>query len=310
MASAGRTIGAPAPPPTVKPPELEDPLNRYIYHPLARGLAALLAPTGVSPNAVSAMSAAVVWAAALCYVGLDWPLSVLLGFGLHLSWHVFDGADGELARRTGKVSPLGELVDGVADYSGHVFLYTLLAVMLFDTMGHWCWPFVLLSGVSRIAQSNHAESQRRTYLWRVYGVPWLKQTAGGDLFQRRGLIAWIFIHNFLRGYLKLASATAPHSAEIDAALDEVSSDPREREHIARLCRHSARASILLQHALGANPRTIILGIAMIAGSPFWFFLVEITLLNLVLWVSIRHQKSCNRAVVARLADGPAPPGHG
>ena len=309
--SAGRSeMTAPPAAPPVKPRELADPLNHYLFHPLARRLAALLAPTGISPNAVSAMSGIVVVAAGLCYVGLDWPLSALLGFALHLSWHVFDGADGELARLTGRVSPLGELIDGVADYSGHFILYTMLSVLLFPMMGHWCWPFVLFSGFSRIAQSNHAESQRRTYLWRVYGVPWLRQTAGKDLFERRGLLAWIFIHNFLRGYLKLANATAPHSAEIDVALDRSLGDPRERARVGRLCRHSARTSILLQHALGANPRTILLGVAMLAGSPFWFFLIETTVLNLVLLVSIGHQKACNRAVVARLAGGRAPPGHG
>ena len=308
--SAGRSeMTAPPAAPPVKPRELADPLNHYLFHPLARRLAALLAPTGISPNAVSAMSGIVVVAAGLCYVGLDWPLSALLGFALHLSWHVFDGADGELARRTGKASPLGELIDGVADYSGHFILYTMLSVLLFPMMGHWCWPFVLFSGFSRIAQSNHAESQRRTYLWRVYGVPWLRQTAGKDLFERRGLLAWIFIHNFLRGYLKLANATAPHSAEIDLAIERASADPRGRARIGRLCRGSARTSILLQRALGANPRTIMLGLAMIAGSSFWFFLVETTLLNLILIVSIRHQKSCNRAIVSRLPGG-SPPVHG
>ena len=144
-----------------------DPLNRYLFHPLARRIALWIRPTGLSPNAVSAVSAGVVAAAALAYAGLDWPLSVLIGFTLHLSWHVFDGADGELARLTGQVSPLGELVDGAADYTGHTFLYFVLAWVLSGSIGHWAWPLVLLSGFSRVAQSN-MPNQRRTYLWRVH----------------------------------------------------------------------------------------------------------------------------------------------
>src|SRR5688572_27180177 len=154
-----------SPPATVKPAELEDPLNHYVYHPLARRLAAWLQPTGVSPNAVSAMSAIAVVAAAFAYAGLDWPLSVLIGLAFHLSWHVFDGADGELARLTGRSSPFGELVDGIADYTGHGVMYVALAVFLDDWLGIWAWLLSTLSAFSRIAQSNHAESQRRTYLW-------------------------------------------------------------------------------------------------------------------------------------------------
>ena len=40
-----------------RPRELQDPLNFYFYHPLARRLARLLVPTPVSPNMVSVMSA-------------------------------------------------------------------------------------------------------------------------------------------------------------------------------------------------------------------------------------------------------------
>ena len=36
-----------------RPRELEDPLNLFVYHPLAARLARLLVPTGISPNPVS-----------------------------------------------------------------------------------------------------------------------------------------------------------------------------------------------------------------------------------------------------------------
>ena len=114
-------------------PELEDPLNRYLYHPLARRLARLLQPTPVTPNAVSAMSGAMVCAAAAFYSFGSWPVGVLAGFACHLTWHVFDGADGDLARLTGKASPIGEFVDGACDYLSHIVLYVALH-MIWD--GH------------------------------------------------------------------------------------------------------------------------------------------------------------------------------
>lgn len=304
------TIAAPERTAQVKPRELADPLNHHLYHPLARRLALLLKPTGITPNTVSLVSGMVVMAATLAYIGLDRPLSVILGFALHLSWHVFDGADGELARLTGRSTPFGELVDGVADYAGHVFLYLLLAWTLQPWLGGWAYGLVAASGVSRIAQSNHAETQRRMYLWRVYGVPWLKQAQaqGDSMFAAKGLLATIFVDWFARGYIKLAGALSPQSAGIDSAIEAAAGDDQELARLRRLCRGNARASILLQHALGANPRTIILGLSMIAGSPVWFFLIETTLLNVLLAVSVLHQRRCNRSIAARL--GPAPPGRG
>ena len=309
--AAGSSIAAPRRPAQVKPRELADPLNHYLFHPLANRLAVMLRPTGISPNTVSLISGMVVMAATLAYLGLERPFSVLLGFALHLSWHVLDGADGELARLTGKATPFGELVDGVADYAGHVFLYLLLAWSLEPWLGLWAYWLVAASGVSRIAQSNHAETQRRMYLWRVYGVPWLKQAQASEdaLFEPKGPIAKISAA-IARLYIRLASATNPHSAEIDEAFARAAGDEAETERLRRICRSSSRGSLLYLRLLGANPRTILLGLSMALGSPLWFFLVEISLLNVVLALSIAHQRRSNRAVAVRLGPAPDPAGGG
>ena len=150
-----------------RPPELEDWLNSRIYHPAARRLALALAPTAVTPNAVSAIGFAAIVAAGLAYLLIPLPLGALIGFLLHASWHVWDGADGDLARLTGKTSPLGEVIDGICDYLGHFCLYGLLAALLDDSIGWVAWPIAILSGCCRAVQANHCESQRRTYLWRA-----------------------------------------------------------------------------------------------------------------------------------------------
>ena len=94
---------------------MNDWLNAHIYHPLARLVAIRLQPTGITPNTVSVIGGLCIVAAALLYTELSWPVSVVLGLGAHLLWHVFDGADGDLARLTGKTSPRGEMIDGLCD---------------------------------------------------------------------------------------------------------------------------------------------------------------------------------------------------
>lgn len=282
--------------PRKRPPELEDGLNRWIYHPLSGALARALRPTGISPNAVSVAGCLCVWAAAAAYVGLAWPWSVLIGLGLHMLWHVVDGADGDLARLTGKSSPFGEMVDGVCDYAGHAILYFALAGVLHGQIGWWAWPLGVAAAASHAAQTNHAESQRRSYLWWAYGIPWLKHAraagdaafAGGSRLRRA--FGWLAAN-----YLKVADAMTRHAPAIDAAVERAQGDPRRVALIRRLVRRSWRRSLALEKLVGANPRTLILGAAMAAGSPLWFFLAEILALNLLLLVSMgQHNRVAGR----------------
>lgn len=291
--------GGPLP---TRPRELQDELNRFIYHPLAGRLARLLKPTGISPNAVSVVGGLLICAAAWAYTQLGWPVSAILGFTFHVLWHVVDGADGDLARLTGKTSPTGELVDGVCDYAGHVVLYIALATMLDDQIGGWAWLLASLAGASHVAQTNHAETQRRTYMWWAYGVPWLKhaQAAGDEVFKGRNWFSLTFGW-MARDYLRLANAMTPYAAKVDAAVETSQGDPRKAVLVRRLARASSRYSLRLQKLLGPNPRAILLGIAMAFGSPLYFFLSEAVLLNLLLIVSVRHHNVVGRRLTAILA---------
>ena len=60
-------------------------------------------------------------------------------------------------------------------------------------------------------------------------------------------------------------------------------------------------SLRLEMAVGPNPRTLILGAAMLAGSPLWYFLGELVLLNAILVLSVIHHNRVGRALVTRLA---------
>lgn len=299
-----------APPPRGRPVELEDRLNLYIYHPLAARLAQALQPTGLSPNAVSVAGALMIWAAAWAYTTLSWPTGAVLGLAFHLLWHVLDGADGDLARLTGRSSPTGELVDGVCDYAGHVVLYVALAAYLNEQMGGWAWALASAAGASHVVQTNHAETQRRNYLWWAYGTPWLKhaQAAGDEVF-RGGNWFTLTFGWMARDYLRLGHAMTPHAARIDMQVDATSSDPRRLARIQRLARQSSRRSLAYQKAIGPNPRTIILGVSMALGSPLYFFLAECVILNLLLAASVSHHNACGRELADRLERN-ARPGHG
>ena len=215
-----------------------------------------------------------------------------------------DGADGDLARLTGRSSPTGELVDGVCDYAGHAVLYIALAALLDDSIGWTAWPLAAAAGASHIVQTNHAETQRRAYLWWTYGVPWLSHAlaANDRVFRNDSLFARLFGW-MARLYLKLPGVLTPSAARVDAIAESAAGDPPRRARLRRLTRRAARTSLALEKALGPNPRTLLLGASMALGSPLYYFLAEIVVLNLLLAASVVHHERVARRLAARLGDG-------
>jgi len=281
--------------------EMQDALNHYIYHPLAWQLARALAPTPLTPNMVSVFGGLLVVAAGAVYFTTSGPLWAILGMSLHLSWHVVDGADGDLARITGKTSPLGELVDGICDYVSHIVLYVLLAFVLTRAIGPgWAWFWTLSAGASHIVQANHVEVQRRFYQYWTYGVPWLQNMSGPDrrLFADSGGIGWL-LRGVVAGYLRLAAGMSPNALRIDAAVTRtMADDPALLARIRAEVQKEQRPLLELLRYLGPNPRAVLLGLSMIAGSPIWYFIYLSVGLNLLLAVSVRlHDAAAGRVVV-------------
>ncbi|MBS0254401.1 MAG: CDP-alcohol phosphatidyltransferase family protein [Proteobacteria bacterium] len=287
--------------PPQRPRELEDWLNFHIYHPLAWRLARLLAPTGISPNMVSVLGAVAIWLAALAYAQPWWPVSALLGMLLHMSWHVIDGADGDLARITGKASPIGEMVDGICDYVGHIVLYLVLGWLLArqvpaGTPAWGPWALMLLAAASHIAQSNHVEVHRRAYQWWVYAKPWLRTShARADAPTRGGILG-----AFAAYYLSVAGSVAGDIDLIDAELARAGDDPARRAVVAEAARAECIPLMPLLNLLGPNPRAPVLGIAMLLGSPAWFFVWQVVVLNLLLAWSIHLHKAASVRMLARI----------
>lgn len=284
----------------LRPRELQDPLNHYLYHPLAWQFARALSATPITPNMVSVLGAGFVVAAGLAYTQLAWPISAALGMALHMTWHVVDGADGDLARMTGRSSPIGEMVDGLCDYLSHAVLYVLLAILLAGSGGAvsgWlAWVLVVLAGISHALQANHAEVQRRQYQYWVYGTPWLRNShnAEGSATSRSWAGALV------SAYIGIASGMTPEALKIDAAVVAAKDDRARLDQIAAAVRSEAPPLLLLCKVLGPNPRAIVLGLSMFAGSPLWYMLYQAVVLNLLLVHSVRAHNAAARRIAARI----------
>ena len=278
-----------------RPRELQDGLNHFLYHPLAWQLARVLARTPLTPNMVSVVGASFVIAAGIAYAQPWYPAAALLGMALHMTWHVVDGADGDLARITGRSSPVGEMVDGLCDYSSHVVLYLILGWLLSHQLGAGAWWLTVAAGASHAVQANHVEVQRRQYQWWVYGTPWIRHSHGDqEAATRKSPFGRI-----VSAYLAVAAGMTPYARHVDEATEAAADDPAARDRIRAIARREAGALLPLLKVLGPNPRAVVLGLSMLAGGPLWYFLYQAVFLNLLLVVSVvLHNRMAKRMSVA------------
>jgi phosphatidylglycerophosphate synthase len=99
---------------SLKPLEVEEPIDVWVHRPPAYVLARMLLPTPVSPNLVTIGSIILGCAAgAAIFAGFPWHLQA--AGVLIFSSAVLDCCDGQLARLRKSSSAFGRMLDGVAD---------------------------------------------------------------------------------------------------------------------------------------------------------------------------------------------------
>jgi phosphatidylglycerophosphate synthase len=284
--------GEPAP---GRPDEIESASNRLLVHPLSRAVAGTLAATPVTPNQVSMASVAAAAGAAASFLWLAPPWGALAALGFLFVWHVLDGADGELARRTGRASGLGELVDGVCDHASQVLVYVALALVLQRGMGPGAWWIAVAAGVCHFVQAGAYESGRKTYRRWVYGSAWMRQTlaaeAGAGLLRRAvgGL------------YIAVSSLGLPGEAHIEAVLEPVIATGGAPAAGARaLYRETFAPLVKASGVLSSNARSLAAVAAMLIGQPAWFFLFEIIVQSLALAGLLWDRRRRNAVLLAGL----------
>ncbi|PWW21395.1 CDP-alcohol phosphatidyltransferase-like enzyme [Geodermatophilus normandii] len=106
--------------------------SRFVNRPAGRVLAALAFHRGLTPDAVTATSAAFSFSA-IATVALaphTWWVGVLVALGLVLGY-ALDSADGQLARLRGGGTPAGEWLDHMVDAAKTVSIHLAVLVGLF-----------------------------------------------------------------------------------------------------------------------------------------------------------------------------------
>ncbi len=125
---------------------LEGPVSRLLNRRLSRPLALLAKGAGLSPNQVTGLSTGVATAVPLLFV-MNRPR--LAGAVIQAA-SVADGVDGDLARRTGRATQFGAVLDAVTDRYADA---AILAGMTWWSARHERMPLTGLVGLSALVGS-------------------------------------------------------------------------------------------------------------------------------------------------------------
>jgi phosphatidylglycerophosphate synthase len=106
--------------------------SRFVNRPLGRLFAALAFRAGLTPNAVTGISAACTFTGVGLLLGLrpSWAAGIAVAACLVLGY-ALDSADGQLARLRGGGSPAGEWLDHVVDAAKAVVVHLAVLVTLY-----------------------------------------------------------------------------------------------------------------------------------------------------------------------------------
>jgi phosphatidylglycerophosphate synthase len=285
--------------------EIEEFTNLYIIHPISSWLVPKFIDLKITPNMVSSMGMVCGLLAGLCYYNYNNPIFAVFGFMLMFMWHVFDGADGQLARATKNFSEIGKVIDGVCDYVTFISVYVGISLALMPIFGAQIWFLSIFAGLCHAVQSGAYELQRSEYDY------WGKGKTSADLPSINDLIeagkdksSLGQIANQLHiGYIKMQYAFSGVDHKFRHSLKEVLSlAPEKEDEIRALYREVYAPAVNNWSLLCANYRTFAIFIASISGEPQYYFWFEVVVLNLTLVFLVQKQKLLNDLFTLRLKE--------
>ena len=284
-----------APPdPVRRTPDIEDPTNTYVIHPIANRLTPLFARLGIRPNAVSLAGMAFGIGAGVAYGGYRHPGLALLGFLLMIAWHVMDGVDGQLARLTRTHSEFGKVLDGICDYTTFGAVYIALALALSRQHGASVWALAAAAGACHAVQSAIYEVQRQNYnYWgsgqasAAFSPPAARPRDRASLPPHRRLAGLL-----LQGYLHIQHLAMGTDAEARRRLTALLTlQPGRMAQVRQAYRDVFAPAVRRWSVMSANTRTVAIFAFAVLGRPIFYFWFEIVVLSAALVALLRWQRT-------------------
>lgn len=282
---------------TLKSMDTEEFIDIHFYRPIGYRWALLFNKLDISPNAVTIAGIFIGTAAGICFYPHD--LAVNITGMLLLVWaNSYDSADGQLARMTGKKTPLGRILDGTAGDIWFISIYAAICARLTPQWGIWIWAFALITGFFHSKQAAMADYYRNIHLLFLKGKdgselsrsPVLKENYKEKSWKKDfiGKLFEIFYIRYTVGQERL-------TPEFQRMMQAIRRDYRDRAPgwFRAAFREKSLPLMKYTNILSFNTRVIALFVSLFIDMPWLYFTFEITVLNAILAYMVnRHERIC------------------
>ena len=294
---------------TFKSTDTEEWLDIHFTRPLGLLWARLFNHFDIHPNVVTILSIILGVAAGVMFYYPDMG-HTLCGILLLVWANLYDSADGQLARMTGKKTRWGRILDGFAGDLWFIAIYAAICLRLQSELipgthtewGIGIWLLAAFSGlVCHAKQCQLADYYRNIHLY------FLKGEQGSELdsyeklraelhtlsWKRDGM--WLVFLYFYGNYTRSQERLTPSFQRFRQWLAS--------EYAGRPLPQSLRAEFragslpLMKYAniLTFNTRAIVLYLSLLLGAPWAYFVFEVVVMNLLFfYMRSRHESLCRQ----------------
>ncbi len=284
---------------SLKSLETENLVDRIFYRPIGFRIARCLRHTPITPNLVTVVSIFVGMAGAWCFRYPSLYLT-LLAILLMVSANILDCVDGQLARLTGRYSPIGRILDGMAGDFWFITLYVALSLRIYEQYGCWViFPVAVLSMLSHFQQAFVTDYYKTLHLRFISPDTGKEFATYAQVLDRYNRMPSGYKRVFFRLYVWYTYLQGRITPDMGRMLSLLRWDRLTHEECERF-RAGSRIIMKLVDLMTFNGRTIPLFIIALTGQVWLYFVYEVVFLNIVLYTARKQHEMLCREFTAQL----------
>lgn len=294
---------------TFKSQDTEEWLDIHFTRPLGLLWARFFNHFDIHPNVVTILSIILGAAAGVMFYFPDLT-HTLIGIFLLVWANLYDSADGQLARMTGKKTRWGRILDG---FAGDVWFFTIYAAICLrlqdqpipgtdEPWGVWIWLMAAVSGlICHGKQCQLADYYRNIHLYFIKGKSGSELDRFDALRKEFHSLSWskdgvwkLFLY-FYGNYTRSQEQMTPAFQRFRAALSERYAGSELSDALRADFRKGSLPLMKYANILTFNTRAIVLYLSLLAGHPWFYFAFELVVMNILfLYMRNRHEALCRR----------------
>lgn len=292
---------------TFKSQDTEEWLDIHFTRPLGLLWARFFNHFNIHPNVITVLSI-ILGAAAGCMFYYTDLTHNIIGILLLVWANLYDSADGQLARMTGKKTRWGRILDGFAGDVWFFVIYAAICLRVQDTnipftetkWGIFIWLMAAFSGfVCHSKQCALADYYRNIHLF------FIKGKAGSELDNYKKLreefhalswnnaAVWKTFLYFYGNYTHSQEQMTPAFQTLRNAIVEKYPNQAVPQSFADEFRKGSLPLMKYANILTFNTRAIFLYIVVLINQPWCYFVFEVIVMNILFfYMRANHEKLC------------------